>query len=63
MIFEQIQKLAIEKNISIAELERQSGLSNGAIGKWRTVMPNAGSLLAVAKVLNVSIEQLVDEKE
>lgn len=63
MIFEQIQELAKEKNITIAELERQAKLSNGSISKWKTVMPNVTSLIAVAEALGVSVVRLIGEKE
>lgn len=63
MIFEQIQELVKEKNTTIAELERQAGLSNGSISKWKTVMPNVASLIAVAEALGVSVVRLIGEKE
>lgn len=63
MIFERIKKIADEKNISIAELERSAGLSNGAISKWRTVNPIAANLLTVANVLEVPVTVLLEDEE
>lgn len=59
MIFENIQEICNKKGISIAELEREAGLKNGAIGKWKTSSPTIKSLQAVAKVLKVSISRLI----
>lgn len=59
MIFENIQEICNEKGISIAELEREAGLKNGAIGKWRTSSPTIKSLQSVAKVLKVKINKLI----
>ena len=59
LIFENIQEICNEKGISIAELEREAGLKNGAIGKWRTSSPTIKSLQAVSKVLKVSISRLI----
>ena len=58
-IFENIQEICNEKGISIAELEREAGLKNGAIGKWRISSPTIKSLQAVSKVLKVSISRLI----
>lgn len=58
MIYENVKALADKKDLSIAELEKRSGLGNGTIGKWREAVPSVNSLLKVAKVLNVSISTL-----
>ena len=58
-IYDKISNFAVQKGISIAELERRSGLSNGAIGKWRTVNPTVDNLQAVANALDISIEELL----
>lgn len=59
MIYEKIQDICKEKGISIAELEREAGLTNGTIGKWRTSSPTIKNLQSVAKVLKVKIQKLV----
>lgn len=35
-VFERIEKLRKEKNISQGKLEKELGFSNGSISKWRT---------------------------
>ncbi len=59
MTFEKVKILAEKKGMSIRELERQAGLSNGAISKWRKSNPNVDSLKAVAVVLKVKVDKLL----
>lgn len=59
MIFDNIQTICKEKGMKIAELEREAGLANGAISKWRTSSPTVDSLKSVAKVLKVSVTKLI----
>lgn len=60
---EKINSLCSEKNISIRQLEKDSGLSNGTIGKWKTSIPSASSLALVAKSLSVKVEDLLIYRE
>lgn len=59
MTFEKVKILAEKKGMSIRELERQAGLSNGAISKWKKSNPNVDSLKAVAVVLKVKVDKLL----
>lgn len=59
MVFENVKKICDEKGISISQLEKDAGLSPGSIVKWKTCMPKANSLQAVAKVLKVKMEKLL----
>lgn len=61
MIFENVKKLCDEKGISISKLEKDAGLGNGTIGGWRNSVPRSDSLQAVAKVLKVKMEKLLQE--
>lgn len=60
MVYERVKKLAEERGISIYALEKEAGLANGTISKWRTSSPTAENLRAVANVLGVAIDDLVD---
>ena len=62
-IFGNIKKLAVEKGISITNLEKEAGLGNGTIGKWQTSIPKTDKLAAVAGVLGVTVDELISEKE
>ena len=61
MVYENVKKMCDKKGITIAQLERESGLPNGTIGKWRKFNPTAKSLQAVAKVLKTKMETLLQE--
>ena len=63
MIFENISRLCKEKGISIAKLERKSGLGNATIRGWTNSSPRVENLQAVAGVLGCSMEELLKEKE
>ena len=63
MIFDNVKELANKKGMSIGELERASGLSNGAIFKWKVSIPKIDSVKAVADVLNVKVDKLLEESK
>ena len=60
MIYDKIKALCKKKNISVSSVEKKAGLSNGAISKWNTVSPTIDNLQAVAKVLKVKVDKLLD---
>lgn len=59
MIFNQISKLCKEKGISITKLEKETGISNGAIGKWSKSSPTVEKLEKVADYFGVSVDWLL----
>ena len=59
MIYERIKAEADRRGITIADLEKKSGLGNGVIGGWRTASPNARKLEAVADKLEVTVDYLL----
>ena len=62
MIFENVKKICDRKGITISQLEKEAGLGNGTIGGWKTSSPRVDSLQAVARVLKVKIEKLMEVK-
>lgn len=62
MIFENISRLCKEKGISIAKLEKDSGLDNATIRGWDKSSPRVENLQAVAKVLDCSVDDLLSSK-
>ena len=63
VIYGKIKQICAEKGISISSVEKDAGLSNGAISKWADSKPLAEKLYAVAKVLGVTVEELLDKSE
>lgn len=57
-VFNQIKTEADKQGMTIKELERRAGLSDGAIGKWRNCTPRFDNLIKVTKVLSISIDSL-----
>jgi len=62
MLYNSIKKRAYEQKISIYKIEKDLGLSNGAIRKWNSSTPSAVTLKKVANYLGVSIDELLKEK-
>lgn len=58
-IVDRIQALVNEKGLSIASLERNTGLSNGIIKKWKKQSPSCDKIITIANYLNTSIEYLI----
>ena len=52
-----------KKGLSITQVEKDAGLANGAISKWKTCNPTAKNLKAVADVLKVKMEKLLQENK
>ena len=61
-IYERIKELARVKKISIRELEKQLGFSNGTIRNWIN-STNSQSLEKVANYFNVSTDYLLGRSE
>lgn len=61
-MFEKILALCEQKQISLAELERQANLEPRTIYKWKTVVPSVKRAYAVATVLGVTVEELMSEE-
>lgn len=58
-LYDRIKELAKQKDLSIYRIERETGLSNGAISKWNKVAPNSVNLFKVAKYLEVDPGELM----
>lgn len=54
-----IKALCDEKGMTLAELERAVGISNGSISKWTKSTPNSLALTKIADYFNVSIDYLL----
>lgn len=61
--YEIIKELAKEKKISIRQLEKDFGYSNGYIGSWKRQTPNSAELSRLADYFNVSVDYLLGRTE
>ena len=60
-IFEKVKKLADEKGISIAAMEKECDIGNGTIGRWESSCPSLRSLKKVADYFGVTIEYFLED--
>lgn len=63
MILDNISRLCEKKGISIAKLEKESGLGNSTIRGWDKSSPRVENLQAVAKILECSVDDLLSTKQ
>lgn len=61
MLLKNIRKICKEKNISIAKLERETGISNGTISRWGTSAPSVENVRKVAAYLGSTVDELISE--
>ena len=64
MLGDTVERLCREQGMSLAELERRAGVGQGQIKKWKALenAPRADKVLAVARVLGVTMEELMREE-
>ena len=63
MIFTNIVLLCKERGISVAKLERETGLGNATIRGWATSSPTVEQLKTVADYFGVTVDSLLSEKD
>lgn len=61
MILKRIIQLCKERGISIAKLERETGISNGTIGRWGTSSPTVENVRKVAEFFGVTVDSLITD--
>lgn len=62
-VFENISILCRKNKISIAKLERDTGLGNATIRGWVRSSPTVDKLKAVADYFGVTVDELLQETE
>ena len=63
MIYQNILRLCKDKSISIAKLERETGLGNGTIGRWEKSSPNVDNVKKIADYFGVTVDSLLKAAE
>lgn len=58
-----IKRLADQKKITIAEVERNTGISNGQIRRWDNSSPKIENIQKVADFFDVSTDYLIGRTE
>lgn len=62
MVYNRIEELVKKHGITIARLERESGLGNGVISKWKVSSPNLESLMKVAEYFDTNLDDLTTSR-
>ena len=57
--YEKIKELTKRRGISVRELEKRLGYSNGYFSKWKKVSPNSDGVTKVADYFGVSVDYLL----
>lgn len=60
MLHTKIKAIAKEKKIPVSKIEKECGLMQGSIGHWDEVKPSYDKVLAVAKYLEITVEELTE---
>ena len=61
MILQNIKRLCIDNGITIAELERKTGIGNGVIARWDDGRPRVDLLKRVADFFGCTVDDLLKE--
>ena len=60
-MFDKIKALCKERGMTIAELERAADIVPTTMTKWKRISPSVDKVARVAKVLGVTIEELLED--
>lgn len=61
--YERLTKLMKDRNISQAKLEKEIGISNGSVSKWRNSIPTPKTLKKLADFFGVDSDYLLTGEE
>lgn len=59
MLYQRICELCKEKGTNVSQLERDCGLANATIRRWKDASPSVDNLAKVADRLEVSVDYLI----
>lgn len=62
-LYEKIKELAMQKNVSIRQVEENLNWGNGVIGRWKKAKPSYDKLEAVADYFHVTVDYLLGREE
>ncbi len=63
MLYDRISVLAEKNGVSIYKLEKEAELSKGSICKWNKNIPAVDKIQKVAKLLGVTVDSLLKDKQ
>lgn len=63
MIYSKINKLYKSRGISISRLEKETGLGNATVRRWKTSSPTVDKLKLVSDYFGISIDELLKPEQ
>lgn len=63
IIVDSIKKLCKDRNITVSQLEKEIGLSQGLVSKWMNTTPSLDKIVDIADYFHVSIDEVVGYKQ
>lgn len=63
MLVENIRALCKGRELTLAELERKTGIGNGVIARWATSSPRVDNLAKVADYFGVTVDDLLSDND
>ena len=63
IIVNSIKKLCKDKNITVSQLEKKIGLSQGLVSKWINTTPSLDKIVDIADYFHVSLDEVVGYKQ
>ena len=59
IIVDSIKKLCRDNNITVSQLEKETGMSQGLVSKWKDKIPSLDKIVDIADYFHVSIDEVV----
>lgn len=59
IIVDSIKKLCKDKNITVSQLEKEIGLSQGLVSKWMNTTPSLDKIVDIADYFHVTLDEVV----
>jgi len=59
-MYERVKEMARRCGMTLDDLGEKAGLGKGSIRNWRDSVPNVEAVAAVARVLNTTVDYLVN---
>lgn len=63
IIVDSIKKLCKDKSITVSQLEKEIGLSQGLVSKWMNTTPSLDKIVDIADYFHVSLDEVVGYKQ
>lgn len=63
IIVDSIKKLCKDKNITVSQLEKEIGLSQGLVSKWMNTTPSLDKIVDIADYFRVTLDEVVGYKQ